>query len=122
MTKTLKTKQSIAKFYDCNNGLNDAKGLRFKLLEAVEVANMHLLKGPFVVKVPRGLKSGVTGIVVVEESHIAIHAWDKYKFAWLTVATCGHKSRVRKVVRLFKEYFQPKKTTIEFFKATTIKM
>lgn len=32
---------------------------------------------------------GLTGVVVVGESHAAIHTWPERRFAWLELATCG---------------------------------
>ena len=34
---------------------------------------------------------GVSGVVVIAESHLAIHTWPEYEYAALDVFTCGDK-------------------------------
>jgi S-adenosylmethionine/arginine decarboxylase-like enzyme len=32
---------------------------------------------------------GFTGVVVIGESHAAIHTWPEHRYAWVELATCG---------------------------------
>jgi len=50
---------------------------------------------------------GVTGIVLIAESHISVHTWPEYKLVNLDIFTCGDKGKVEKAFKLFLEKFQP---------------
>ncbi len=50
---------------------------------------------------------GVTGVILVEESHISIHTWPEYELVNLDVFTCGDVSKVDKAFELFLERFKP---------------
>lgn len=32
---------------------------------------------------------GLTGVVIIGESHIALHTWPEHGYAWAELATCG---------------------------------
>lgn len=61
------------------------------LMELVEKLNMKRLLGPFSVYCDKKGNEGVTGIVAIETSHIALHIWDKCNPAilQLDVYTCS---------------------------------
>lgn len=46
------------------------------LLELVEAIDMKLLMGPYATRCDTPGNEGVTGIVVIETSHVSIHCWD----------------------------------------------
>ncbi len=50
---------------------------------------------------------GVTGVVLVEESHVSIHTWPEYELVTLDIFTCGDVSKVDKAFELFLEKFKP---------------
>jgi S-adenosylmethionine decarboxylase len=50
---------------------------------------------------------GVTGIVLIAESHVSIHTWPEYKLVNLDVFTCGDISKAEKAFNLFLEIFKP---------------
>ncbi|MFP3177690.1 MAG: adenosylmethionine decarboxylase [Thermocladium sp.] len=73
------------------NALQDEKYLRSLVIEAANVANMHLAE----VRSWRfggGDKGGVSVIALVLESHIAIHTWPDHSYATIDVYTCGGHS------------------------------
>jgi len=51
---------------------------------------------------------GVTGVVLIAESHVSIHTWPEYELVNLDVFTCGDVSKVEKAFRLFLQKFKPK--------------
>lgn len=61
------------------------------LMELVEKLKMKRLLGPFSVYCDKEGNEGVTGIVAIETSHIALHIWDKCNPAvlQLDVYTCS---------------------------------
>ncbi|HUW44917.1 MAG TPA: adenosylmethionine decarboxylase [Dehalococcoidia bacterium] len=46
---------------------------------------------------------GVSGVVNIAESHIAIHTWPEYRYAALDVFTCGNDVDPEKAARLITE-------------------
>jgi S-adenosylmethionine decarboxylase proenzyme len=47
--------------------------------------------------------SGVSGVVNIAESHIAIHTWPEYRYAAVDVFTCGNAVDPGKAARLITE-------------------
>lgn len=50
---------------------------------------------------------GVTGIVLIAESHVSIHTWPEFGLVNLDVFTCGDISKAEKAFKLFLEIFKP---------------
>ncbi len=65
--------------------LADAKKLREVFLEAAKVGRMEVKMTHFF----RFSPMGVSGMVVVAESHLSIHTWPEEGYAAIDVYTCG---------------------------------
>lgn len=59
---------------------------------------------------------GITGIVLLAESHIAIHTWPELGYVAIDIFTCGDKSRPLKALDYFKEELKPKRVEIKELK------
>lgn len=71
--------------------LTDEEFLRKTMIEAVKIANATLVD----VKswsFP-GKKGGVSVIILVTESHLALHTWNEYNYATLDIYTCGEHTK-----------------------------
>lgn len=51
---------------------------------------------------------GVTGVVLISESHISLHTWPEYELVNLDIFTCGDTRKADKAFELFLEKFKPK--------------
>jgi len=51
---------------------------------------------------------GVTGVILIAESHISIHTWPEYELVNLDVFTCGDAKKAEKAFELFLQKFKPK--------------
>ncbi|HEU65461.1 MAG TPA: adenosylmethionine decarboxylase [Chloroflexi bacterium] len=51
---------------------------------------------------------GVSGVVNIAESHIAIHTWPEYQYAAVDVFTCGNDVDPEKAARLITEKLEAK--------------
>ena len=83
--KTL-ARHLIAELYGCPfESLDDLEGIRTAMLEAAEVVGATVLKDAFHPFEP----DGVSGVVVIAESHLSIHTWPHRGYAAVDVFTCG---------------------------------
>jgi len=79
-------KHILAELYDCNEGLlNDTKFIEKVMLKAAELSNATIVSSNFHKFSPHG----VSGIVVIAESHMSIHTWPEYGFVAIDLFTCG---------------------------------
>ena len=53
------------------------KYVRLWLRKLVKKIDMNIIKGPYASYVSKEGNRGVTGVVMIETSHIAIHVWDE---------------------------------------------
>ena len=69
---------------------NEGAGIAF-LSELVKRIDMKIIKGPFASYVEAEGNRGLTGVVMIETSHIAFHIWDEPQPAHLQfdLYTCG---------------------------------
>lgn len=79
-------RQILVEFYDCDpNVLNDVNLIEKYMVEACDVANATIVK----TVVHKFSPYGVSGVVVIAESHVAIHTWPEYNYAAVDIFTCG---------------------------------
>lgn len=76
----------LAEFSDCDRDLlNDLTSIESILTEAARQARATIVDKVFHKYNPHGL----SGVVVIAESHISIHTWPEYGYAAADVFTCG---------------------------------
>ncbi len=63
----------------------DPEAVEKALLGAAEHAGAHIIESSF----HRFEPQGVSGFVIISESHFSIHTWPEYNYAALDVFTCG---------------------------------
>ncbi len=79
-------RQILVEFYDCDKSkLNDVGYIETSLLQAAKASRATLISHNFHKFSPYG----VSGVVVIAESHIAIHTWPEYNYAAVDIFTCG---------------------------------
>ncbi len=62
---------------EVNNPIKEEKVLKKWLKDLVKLIDMKIIKGPFASYVNNIGNRGITGFVMIETSHIAIHIWDE---------------------------------------------
>ena len=62
---------------EVNRPLTTTKEVKKWLRKVVKKIDMKILKGPYADYVTKEGNRGVTGVVIIETSHIAIHVWDE---------------------------------------------
>lgn len=78
--------QLAVELFDCDeNILNNERLLEQSLVEAATDAGATVVDSVFHQFNPYG----ISGAVIIAESHVAIHTWPEYRYAALDVFTCG---------------------------------
>lgn len=86
MSRYILGKQLISDLEGCNRvKLNDLPYIRETLRVATYKMNARIVGETFHQFSPQG----VTGVVAITESHIAIHTWPEYGYAAVDIFTCG---------------------------------
>ena len=76
----------IAELFDCRRqALEDVEFVQEILVSAARVSGATVVQVAFHKFSP----FGVSGVVVIAESHLSIHTWPEHRFAAVDVFTCG---------------------------------
>ncbi len=76
----------LVEYYDCSaNALNDCAFIEEIMTKAAVLAGATVVEKVFHMFNPHG----VSGTVVIAESHLAIHTWPEYGYASVDLFTCG---------------------------------
>ena len=94
----------IADLHGCVARLDDASAIDRMLRAAAAAAGatvigMHLHHfGP---------GQGVTGVVILAESHISIHTWPEHAYAAVDIFMCGRSHQIDAALEVISEALQP---------------
>jgi len=81
-----KSRHVIAELSRCNSEyLESTHKIREIIIEAAVVANAEVRE----VAVHKFSPQGVSGVVVIAESHLSIHTWPEVGYAAIDIFTCG---------------------------------
>ena len=79
-------KHYLLELYDCPADLlSDPVFIGKKMNEAAEVMQATIVESNFHHFIPLG----VSGVIIIKESHLTIHTWPEYGYAAIDVFTCG---------------------------------
>ena len=87
----------LVELHGCDRAVLDDKATIASLMhEAAEAAGAKVVGRMFHTFCPQG----VSGVVVIEESHLSIHTWPEHGYAAIDMFTCGecHPERAREVL------------------------
>lgn len=78
--------QLIVDFYECDcENFDDLEWVENVMIEAANRARASIVDVVFHKFNPMG----ISGVVVISESHFAIHTWPEHRYAAIDVFTCG---------------------------------
>lgn len=98
----------LAEFYECDADiLNDAQRIENYMKRAALECGATIVSSTFQTFNPHG----VSGVIVIAESHLAIHTWPEYGYAAVDVFTCGETVDPAVANEALKEYLKAKKVT-----------
>ena len=76
----------LVEYYDCDmDTLNNQDFIEQLFIKAAKAADATIVTTTFHKFAPQG----VSGVVVIEESHLSIHTWPEYGYAAVDFYTCG---------------------------------
>lgn len=79
-------KHILAEYFECEcTYLDSEQAIREVMLEAASASGATIVGNIFHHFSPQG----VTGVVVIAESHLAIHTWPEFRYASVDLFTCG---------------------------------
>jgi len=95
---------------DCNEEiLNNLDTLKEAMLTAANEAGATVMAESF----HRFNPHGISGVVVVAESHLFIHTWPEYGYAAADIFTCGTTVQPEKAAEVLIEKFGARKHSIQ---------
>ena len=93
---------------NCNaEVLNDLTIIRNCLTETAEQIGATVVNQSFHKFSP----FGISGVVIVAESHLCIHTWPEYGYASVDVFTCGESIDPKRAINLLTEKFGSKESS-----------
>ena len=93
----------IVEYYNCSPELlNDVVHIEKSMENAAEEAGATIINSTFHHFSPYG----VSGVVVIQESHLAIHTWPEYGYASVDLFTCGDTVNPWVSYQMLKDSFQ----------------
>ncbi len=102
-------KHIIAELFECDSDtLDNVDAIKKSLLEAATASNSTVINYNF----HRFKPYGVSGYVLIAESHISIHTWPEYGYAAVDVFTCGDKTDPWKGLEVLKDRLKAKRITV----------
>jgi S-adenosylmethionine decarboxylase len=91
----------LAEFFNCDPQiLNDVEKVEQYMKRAAIECGATIVNSVFHIFNPHG----VSGVVVIAESHLAIHTWPEYSYAAVDVFTCGDSVDPWVATRTLQEY------------------
>lgn len=95
----------LAEFFDCNpNILNNLQLVEEKMTEAAVECGATVVEKCFHMFNPHG----VSGVVIISESHLAIHTWPELGYAAVDLFTCGESCDPKVAYNYLKKAFSSK--------------
>jgi len=102
-------KHMTIEYYDCDpHILADTKLIEKAFLKAAKDSNATIIGSDFHYFEPQG----VSGFVVIAESHFSVHAWPEHDYAAVDIFTCGDSINFEAAVNSLKKELKSDETII----------
>jgi S-adenosylmethionine decarboxylase proenzyme len=103
----------LVEYYNCNQQtLDDVAGIEKHMNDAALACGATIVNSTF----HRFEPWGVSGVVVIAESHLAIHTWPEYGYASVDLYTCGEDIQPDAAYEFLKNALQAEITETQFLK------
>lgn len=99
-------KHILLDLYGCDpNQLNDVQLLRHMALEGVRRSGATIIGDFFKPFFPQGL----SGVVIIAESHLTLHSWPEYAYLAMDYFTCSERIDIDVAISYFDKILTPRK-------------
>jgi len=99
----------IIELYECHSEtINDVQSVEEKLVEAVNISGANVVQSV----IHKFNPHGISGVVVIEESHFSVHTWPEYGYCALDIFTCGDEIDCHSALQYLKKEFQAKHLSV----------
>ena len=96
-------KHMTIEVYDCDEHLiNDVQALEAACLKVVRDSGATIIKQNF----QRFDPQGISGFIIISESHFSIHTWPEHRYAAVDFFTCGSAIDFDRAIESMKEVFK----------------
>lgn len=102
--------QTMVELYGCDRHLIDDEQIVERiLLELTDLIQLTVVNSV----IHHFSPIGVSGVVVIEESHVAIHTWPEHNYVAIDFFTCNEQYDISKGVTFLKEKFKAKQVEMK---------
>lgn len=98
----------LIELYDCDPKIiTDVRRVEETMVEAAKATKAFIVDVVFHTFNPHG----ISGVIVIAESHLTIHTWPEYGFASVDIYTCGTEVNPWKAYHVLRKGFRAKNVT-----------
>ncbi|MCK4518105.1 adenosylmethionine decarboxylase, partial [Candidatus Babeliales bacterium] len=101
-----------AEFWETQKNIDSAKELERILIEAGKRSGSTPLK----VAIEKFDPQGITGVIILAESHISVHTWPEENYVAVDAFTCGEHTVPQKAIEYLQKQFKPQMVQIQEIK------
>src|SRR5688572_787975 len=99
----------LLELFDCDlDAINNVETVKGALVEAAKRAQATIVDVVFHEFNP----FGVSGVVVIAESHLSIHTWPEYRYAAVDIFSCGDVLQPEIAANYLVEEFKAERTSV----------
>ena len=99
----------LLELFDCaSDAINNLEAVKGALVEAAKRAHATIVDVVFHEFSP----FGVSGVVVIAESHLSIHTWPEYRYAAVDIFSCGDILKPEVAASYLVEQFGAERTSV----------
>lgn len=106
----------IAEFWGAK-AIENKKELKKILVEAAKKSG----SAPLEVVIHKFKPSGITGIIVLAESHLSVHSWPEIDYLAIDIFSCGRRATPNKSLEYLKKKFKPKRVETKLIRRGVFK-
>lgn len=108
---------SLLDLHDCDsNALKNTAAIRATMLNAVRRGGGTIVNDTFHTFSPHG----VSGVVVIAESHVTIHTWPEHSYAAVDIFSCGISLNHTLIAEILKDALNATRTDLKTFPRGTM--
>jgi S-adenosylmethionine decarboxylase len=99
----------LLELFDCDqDAINNLEAVKGSLIEAAKRAQATIVDVVFHEFNP----FGISGVVVIAESHLSIHTWPEYRYAAVDIFSCGEVLQPEIAANFLIEQFGAERTSV----------